>query len=206
MLRIWGRGNSINVQKLVWAAAELDLAFQRIDAGGPFGGLDDASFVAKNPNRRIPVLEDDDVIVWESHACLRYMGARYGAGQLWPEDPIARAPVDMWLDWYHNDGFVHLRDIFMQLVRTPEADRDDALVENQRAALDAKLAIVDARLQEAAYLGGAMFTIADIPMGLLVDRWYRLPIRRSERPALARWYEGLAARPAFAEYCAAPLT
>jgi glutathione S-transferase len=206
MLRIWGRANSINVQKVVWAAAELEVPFERIDAGGAFGGLDDPSYGAKNPNRRIPVIEDGEVIVWESHAILRYLGAVYGAGTLWPTDPVARAPVDMWLDWHHTEGYIHLRDIFLQLIRTPEAERDHGLIESQRAALDPKLAIPDAQLRHSAYIAGERFTIADIAMALLVHRWYRLDMARTSYPALERWYEGLSRRPAFAEYCAAPLT
>ncbi|MEO1093027.1 MAG: glutathione S-transferase family protein [Pseudomonadota bacterium] len=206
MLRIWGRLNSVNVQKVVWCAAELRLAFERVDAGGSFGRLDDASYRAKNPNQRIPTLEDGSVIVWESHAILRYLGATYGAGRLWPTSAVDRAPVDMWLDWYHCEGYVLMRDVFWNLVRTPPAERDTALIERNRAALDAKLAMVDDALRLRPFIAGDGFTIADIAMGLLADRWFRLDIRRSERPNLRRWYDGLAARPAFKEYCAAPLT
>jgi glutathione S-transferase len=206
MLRIWGRANSINVQKVVWAAAELELSFERLDVGGAFGGLDDPSFRAKNPNRRIPVLEDGEVIVWESHAILRYLGARYGADELWPSDPARRAPVDMWLDWFHCEGYVHLRDIFMQLIRTAPGERDPELIERQRAALDPKLAIPDAQLRATAYIAGPRFTIADIAMGLLAHRWYRLDVARTRYPALERWYDGLRERAAFEEYCSAPLT
>lgn len=206
MLRIWGRLNSINVQKVVWAAAELDLPFRRIDVGGKFGGLDDASYIAKNPNSRIPTVEDGNLIVWESHACLRYLGARYGAGRLWPEDPVARAPVDMWLDWHHTEAYPPLRDVFWQLVRTPRGERDLDLVERQRVALIPKLAILDAQLERTAHVAGDGFAIADIPLGLLADRWFRLDIERPEFPALERWYLGLAERPGFVEYCSAPLT
>jgi glutathione S-transferase len=206
MLRIWGRLNSINVQKVVWAAAELDLPFQRIDAGGKFGGLDDASYVAKNPNRRIPTIEDGNLIVWESHAGLRYIGARYGAGKIWPEDPVARAPVDMWLDWYHTEGYVHMRDVFWQLVRMAKAERDMGLVEEQRLLLEPKMALVDAQLERTPFIAGATFTIADIAVGLLVHRWYLLPIERPNHPTLAAWHKKLAERPAFKEYCDQPLT
>jgi glutathione S-transferase len=206
MLRIWGRANSINVQKVVWAAAELEVPFERIDVGGAFGGLDDPSYGAKNPNRRIPVIEDGEVIVWESHAILRYLGAVYGADGLWPSGPVARAPVDMWLDWYHTEGYIHLRDVFWQLIRTSERERDRELIERQRAALDPKLAIPDAQLRETAFIAGDRFTVADIAMGLLVHRWYRLDVQRTSYPALARWYDALSQRPAFLEYCAAPLT
>ena len=58
MLTIWGRLSSINVQKVVWAAGEAEQAFERIDVGGPFGGLDTLEFAAMNPNRQIPVLRD----------------------------------------------------------------------------------------------------------------------------------------------------
>jgi len=206
MLRIWGRPNSINVQKVVWAAAELELPFERIDVGGAYGGLDDPSYGAKNPNRRIPVIEDGEAIVWESHAILRYLGAVHGPDTLWPTAAVRRAPVDMWLDWYHNEGYAHLRDIFMQLVRTPKAERHPALIERQRDALDPKLAIPDDQLRHTEFIAGASFTIADIAMGLLVHRWFALGVGRTTYPALTRWYAALSRRPAFQEYCAAPLS
>jgi glutathione S-transferase len=204
MLRIWGRLNSINVQKVVWAAAELGLPFERVDVGGVFGGLDDPGYGARNPNRRIPTIVDGHLVVWESHAILRYLGARYGAGRLWPEDPVARAPMDMWLDWYHTEGYVHMRDVFWQLIRTAEPDLE--LVARQREALDPKIGLLDARLRQSPYLAGDSFTLADIPNALLADRWFRLDIERNPYDALERWYRELSARPAFQEYCAAPLT
>ena len=100
MLVVWGRKNSINVQKVMWCIGELDLAHERKDVGGPFGGLDTEEYGALNPNRRIPtVVDGDGTTVWESHSCVRYIAARYGAGSLWPEDPSARARADLWLDW-----------------------------------------------------------------------------------------------------------
>ena len=94
MLRIWGRTNSINVQKVMWAVGELGLAHERIDAGGAFGGLDTAEYGAMNPNRKVPTIDDDGEVLWESNACVRYLAARYGAGSLWAEDPAERARAD----------------------------------------------------------------------------------------------------------------
>jgi len=91
MLKIWGRRNSINVQKAMWAIAETGVPHERIDAGGAFGGLDTDEFDAMNPNHRVPVIDDDGVVVWESHAIVRYVAAKYGAGSLWPEDTGVRA-------------------------------------------------------------------------------------------------------------------
>src|SRR5579862_9124920 len=103
MLRIWGRKNSINVQKVMWAVGELGLPHERLDAGGSFGGLDTPEFGKLNPNRRIPVLDDNGIVVWESHAIVRYLAEKYGRGTLAPEDPGARARSDMWTDWTQSD-------------------------------------------------------------------------------------------------------
>ena len=67
MLKVWGRRSSFNVQKVMWLLGELSLAHEHTEVGGKFGGLDDPSFLAMNPHGRVPVLRDDDAIVWESH-------------------------------------------------------------------------------------------------------------------------------------------
>src|ERR1700742_3067876 len=82
-----GRRNSVNVQKVIWALEELGLRYESLQLGGAFGGLDDPGFAAMNPNKRVPVLRDGDTVVWESYAIVRYLGAQYGAGTLWPADP-----------------------------------------------------------------------------------------------------------------------
>jgi glutathione S-transferase len=99
MLKLWGRRSSFNVQKIMWLIGELGLEHQHIDAGGRFGGLDTSAFLAMNPHGRVPVIQDGDTTVWESHAILRYLAARHGAGHFWSGDPAVRADVDGWVDW-----------------------------------------------------------------------------------------------------------
>src|SRR4030088_3067317 len=102
MLKAWGRRSSFNLQKVMWLIGELELPHEHIDAGGQFGGLDTPAFRAMNPHGRIPVIQDDAATVWESHAILRYLAARHGAGRFWSDDPVARAAVDGWMDWSHT--------------------------------------------------------------------------------------------------------
>ena len=148
MLVVWGRKNSINVQKVMWTVGELGLAHERKDVGGPFGGLDTADYGALNPNRRIPTIVDGDgPAIWESHSCVRYLAARYGAGTLWPEDPAARALADRWLDWMQTTLLPDLAPVFIGLIRTPEEKRDMARIERGARAMGESWRILDAHLE-----------------------------------------------------------
>ena len=130
MLRIWGRKNSINVQKAMWSILETGIKHERIDAGGTFGGLNTPEFLAKNPNGLIPAIDDDGAVVWESQAIVRYIAARHGAGTLWPEDPAERAKADEWMEWNSSTLQPALMGVFMNVWRTPEFRRNPNLIRN----------------------------------------------------------------------------
>src|ERR1700757_1853706 len=122
MAKVWGRRSSFNVQKVLWLIGELGLAHEHTPAGGDFGRLDEPSFRALNPHGRIPVIQDGELAVWESHAILRYLAARYGGDRFWPKEPAARAPIDGWMDWQQTGLQPHfITGVFWGYYRTPEA-------------------------------------------------------------------------------------
>ena len=128
MLKIWGRTNSINVQKVLWCAGELGLEFERIDFGGEFGGTDPPEYRAMNPMGLIPTIDDDGVILWESHSCVRYLAAKNDPGGLWPDDVSVRAEAEKWMDWILASVNQPMGLVFRGLIRTPEAERDMAVI------------------------------------------------------------------------------
>ena len=91
MLTVWGRRSSFNLQKVMWLGEELKLPHEHIEAGGQFGGLDTPEFRRMNPHGKVPVIDDDGTIVWESHAILRYLAALHGEECFWHQDPAQRA-------------------------------------------------------------------------------------------------------------------
>jgi glutathione S-transferase len=147
MLTIWGRTTSGNVQKVMWAVGELGLVHERIDAGQKFGRLDTPEFGRLNPNRRIPTIEDGDVVLWESNVIVRYLAARYGAGKLWPEDPAVRGVADQWMDWQQTALSPDMRTVFWGLVRTPVEKRDGAAIAAAVQRLKELWAMLDAWLK-----------------------------------------------------------
>jgi glutathione S-transferase len=206
MLKIWGRRNSINVQKVLWCCGELDLKHERIDAGMSFGVNDTPEYKAMNPNGLVPTIDDAGFILWESHAIVRYLSRKHGAGTLWPDEARAAADADRWMDWYATTMWANLRPVFWNLVRTPPEKRNMTEVEECRQKLAANFAIIEALLRKRDYIGGDGFTMADIPMGVAAYRWFNLPIERPAMPHFERWYERISERPAFKQHCMLPLT
>ena len=194
MLKIWGRLTSINVQKVVWCADELGLTYERIDAGRDFGMVDTADYRAKNPNGLVPVIEDGGFVLWESNAIVRYLAAQYGLGSLCPTDPHQRADADRWMDWQATTFNPGIAPAFWHLIRYAPEARDAAVVETARVGSEIKLAILDAHLASNEFVGGSQFTMADIPLGCSVDRWYKLPLAHAAHPHVERWYARLRAR------------
>lgn len=206
MLKIWGRTNSINVQKVLWTCAELSLPYDRVDAGLAFGVNNTAEYRAMNPNGLVPTIDDDGFILWESHAIVRYLARKHGTGKLWPSDAREAADADRWMEWYSTTMWPNLRIIFQTLVRTPPEKRNLAEVEDNRQKLAANLAIIDAQLAQRENIAGERFTVADIPMAVAAYRWFNLPIERPALPNFERWYKRIAERPAFKQNCMLPLT
>lgn len=204
MLKIWGRKNSINVQKVMWAIGALEVAHEHIDAGGPFGGLDTEEFGALNPNRRVPVIDDDGTVVWESHAIVRYLAAKYGAGSLWPEDASVRARSDMWMDWTASDLQPAVIGVFWNFYRTPEADRNWKLIRQGIARSAILLQLLERHLETSDFIAGDHLTIGDIPAGAQLFRYFTLEIDRPQLPNVERWYARLQESEAYRTHVMVP--
>ena len=195
MLKIWGRLSSVNVQKAVWCADELGIAYERIDAGGAFGLTKTPEYLAMNPNSLVPVIEDDGFVLYESNAIVRYLAARHSKDTLWPDDLRKRADVDRWMDWQTNAYTPAMRDIFWQLVRTPAEKRDAAVIESARQECERLTAILDTHLAGKPHVTAHGFSAADIVLGCAAHRWLHLPLQREPRPNVERWYAALKSRP-----------
>ncbi len=195
MLKLWGRRSSINVQKVLWTLAELGLPFEQIDAGGRFGSLDTAEFRARNPHGRIPVIDDDGAIIWESNAIVRYLAARYSVGALWPQSPAKRGVADQWMDWCATG--LPFMDFFWNWYRTPESQRDAVRNAVLLAATHQAFATLDAALGGQPFLAGDHLTMGDIPAGTMLYRYFTLEITRPHHPRLKAWYRTLCERPAY---------
>ena len=194
MLRLWGRTSSINVRKVIWTAQELDLTVQRTDAGGQFGLVREAEYLGHNPNGLVPLIEDDGYRLWESNVIVRYLCARYAHGGLYPDEIAQRFIAEQWMDWQQTTFNPAGRDAFVQLIRTPAAERDEARITHSVNATVPLLATLEAHLGKHDFMAGDKFSMADIPVGCEIHRWFGLPLQHPSLPNIERWFQSLCER------------
>lgn len=207
MLKIWGRKNSSNVRKPLWAAEELGLAYEAIDAVGAFGVVDTPQYRAMNPNGRVPVIEDDGFVLWESNAIVRYLLAKHAANTPWyPADLQTRATADKWMDWTTSSFAGPFRTVFWGVLRTPAEKQDWAAINEGIKECTALLAMANEALSTQPYLSGSEIGMGDIPLGSFIYAWFEMPIERDPQPHLEAWYARLKQRPAYQKAVMTALT
>ena len=201
MLKILGRATSSNVQKVVWVCEELNIPYERTDLGGPFGGNDTVEYLSFNPNGRVPTINDDGFILWESNTIVRYLADKHGTGtRLWPTDIQNRANASRWMDWALSTLAVTHVPVYQGLIRTPESKRDPAKINAARDGWRKANEILESWLGHNKYLSGNAFGIGDIPAAPITFRWFNLNIERENFPNIKRWYDEICAREAFRKH------
>lgn len=206
MLKIWGRASSSNVQKVLWCCAELDIAFERLDVGGPFGGNRDPGYLKMNPNGLVPTVQDGELIMWESNTICRYLASTRNGERLYPPDPAARTHVERWMDWQLAVIGAPMGALLYQLVRATPETRDPAAIEAGRLRALAAWTIVDDELATKPYLGGDQLSLAEIVLGTQIYRWFAFPIERPVLKNLQAWYDRMRERPGFQTHIETPIT
>ncbi|MCW5659369.1 MAG: glutathione S-transferase [Burkholderiaceae bacterium] len=201
MLRILGRSNSINVRKVLWLCDELRLPYEQELWGSGFKPTQTPEFLALNPNALVPVIQDGDVVLWESNTICRYLAGKHGRTDLLPLEPLARARVEQWMDWMATELNTAWRYAFLALVRKAPGYSDRREIDSSIDAWNRHMATLDAHLQQTgAFAVGDVFTLADIVLGLATHRWTSTPMTRPDLPAVQAYYERLSERPAFMQH------
>jgi glutathione S-transferase len=196
-LRLWGQLSSINVRKVVWTLQELDLPFERTDAGMQFGVVHTPAYLAMNPNAQVPTLQDDALVLWESTVIVRYLCAQYGQGKgLYPDGLAQRFDAERWMDWQQTTLNRAGGQAFVQWIRTPAEQRKLQAIAESVAATEPLWTMLDQHLSQRRWMLGEAFTMADIPIGCEAHRWFNLPQPRPHWPHVERWYQSILSRPA----------
>jgi glutathione S-transferase len=189
-LKVLGRATSINVRKVLWTCAELDLPFEHVET--------DARLLARNPNAKIPVIQDGDFVLWESNAICRYLAGKQPRATLLPQDPKLRAQVEQWMDWQATELNPSWSYAFLALVRKHPEYTQAREIAASIANWHRHMRMLDEHFAHGGqFITGEFFTLADVLLGLSTHRWLLSPIERPHLDAVHGYYQRLSVRPAF---------
>lgn len=189
-LRVLGKTSSLNVRKVLWTCAELDLPFEHVTT--------DAKLLACNPNGLVPVIRDGDFVLWESNAICRYLASKQPRSTLLPEDPRQRALVEQWMDWQATELNNAWHYAFQALVRRHPDFTQARDIADSIASWHRHMRMLDEHFAHGGqFITGEFFTLADVVLGLSVHRWLLSPIERPPLDAVHGYYQRLSVRPAF---------
>ena len=196
MLKVYGRANSINVRKVLWMLGEVGLEHEREDWGRGFKSTDDPVFRKINPVGVVPVIDDGAFRLRESNSIVRYLAEKHGRADLYPKDLQTRATTESWMDWASTDFGSGMRPVFHGLVVKNPAYA--GMVEGGIKEWSGQMRVLDQHLAAAGpYVMGKSFTIGDIPVGLVVNRWFSVNFQKPEFKAVSAYYDRLTERPAY---------
>lgn len=199
MLRVLGRVTSINVRKVLWALDELGLAYEQEDWGLPLRDPKVPEFLALNPNGQVPVIIENEFVLWESNAILVYLAER--ESRLVPDQLELRALTLQWLGWQAAELNAPWGYAVNALIRKTPGYDDPAKVVDSITRWTAKMDILEAQLgRTEGFVAGGQFTIADIAIGLSVHRWFSIPAEKKAMPVTWEYYERLKGREAGARW------
>lgn len=197
MLKVLGRVTSINVRKVLWALDELNIAYEREDWGMPLRDPKVPAFMALNPNAQVPVLVEDDFVLWDSIAIMGYINQAHGKGALTPGNVREQALAMQWVQWQSNEMGNHWGYPLMSIARRAPGFDDPQKLANSIAAWTGKMEIIEAHLAKGgAFVVGNQFSLADIAITLGLHRWFAIPFEHAPMPAAEAYYQAMAQRPA----------
>ncbi|MGI9424953.1 MAG: glutathione S-transferase family protein [Hyphomicrobiaceae bacterium] len=198
MLKIYGRANSINVRKVLWICDEIGLPFDREDWGRGYRPTSEDVYKRINPFEVVPAIDDDGFTLRESNTIVRYLATKHGREDLYPSDLHGRFRCEAWMDWASQDLYTDVRPIVMALIFNVPEYQVPEIQKKAIAGWSRVMEMLEQYLSDGdPYLLGQTFTIADIPTGLVVNRWYTLDFPKPELPAVQAYYDRLSARPPF---------
>jgi glutathione S-transferase len=184
MLRIYGIART-RAFRVLWLAHEIGLAYEHIPTEIGAAGARQPEFLAINPNGRLPAIEDDGFILWESLAITLYLAKKHSLGQLYPSAPEDEGRTWQWSLWSVQEVDRGVNIWSLHAIRLPRAECDPERRAEALKVLQAPFGVLDRSLEGRPYLLGNTFTVADLNVASVISR--AVDMELSETPHLSEW-------------------
>jgi len=195
-LRIYGIART-RAFRALWMAMELGLDYEHLPIEIGAAGARAPEFLSLNPNGRLPFIDDDGFVLFESLAITLYLAKKHSNGQLYPASLEDEAKTWQWTSWALTEVDRGVNIWSLHAVRLPAAERDAAKRDEALRVLAAPFKVLDAALARQSYLLGGDFTVADLNVAAVISRAIDMDL--SAVPNIKSWLTRCLERPAARE-------
>ena len=185
-IKIYGRLSSANVQKINWFCNYAKVGIINLNYGGVHGKTETNEFKNMNPNSRVPVLEDNNFILYESNAILRYLSKKFNV--LVEENIEINGKINQWIDWGSFTFASPCSLLTAHRLSLPEDQREELIAEKAKKDIFNLLKIIDDHLGKQDFIVGEKFSLADIPLGIWCHRCINLKMSFADFSNINNWY------------------
>ena len=185
-IKIYGRLSSANVQKINWFCEYAKISVINLNYGGVHGKTQTIDFQKMNPNSRIPVLDDNNFILYESNAILRYLSKKFDV--LFEEKNEISSRIDQWIDWGSFTFASPCSLLTAHKLSLPQDQRDELIADKAKNDIFSLLKILNNHLVKKDFIVDEKFSLADIPLGIWCHRCINLNISFDNFPNINDWY------------------
>lgn len=196
MLRIYGIART-RAFRVLWVAKELGLAYEHLPIEIRDANPNVADYLKINPNGRLPAIEDDGFVLWESLAITMYLAKKHALGRLYPEGLEDEARTWQWSLWAVNEVDRAVNIWSLHANRLPPKERNPKALADTLKVMEQPLRVLEGSLADRPYLLGAAFTIADLNVAAVMSR--AMPMDWAAAPRVGDWLARCHARPAARE-------
>ena len=195
MLKVYGQYRS-RAFRVVWLCKESNIAYQHVDVTINVAGATckDPAYVALNPNARVPTIDDDGFVMWESAAINLYLAEKY-ASPLWPADAQGRGRMHQWAFFIANDVEASMITVMQHRVMFPPEKRNAALADEADARLQPRLRVLDEHLSRSRFFGGEKWTMADFMVASVCYSFFVMKYDLAKFPRFQKWLMASLERP-----------
>ena len=185
--------------RCLWLLEELGVPYENVPVSF-VGDAQKPDFLKINPNGRIPALDDDGLILFESLAINLHLARKYDGGKgLWPKSADDQSRVIQWSIWAMTEAEPPVMRLLMNRVFLPEAQRNEAEAQAGEQALQKPVRVLDGALAGRPYLLGDAFTVADLNVSAVLGWAPTLgKVKLDGTPNVAAWHARTSERPALA--------
>jgi glutathione S-transferase len=196
MLKIYGAPHS-RAFRVIWLANEIAIPYEHVPVtfGVPNAECKEPWYISLNPNGRVPTLDDDGFVLWESAAINLYLAEKY-KNSLYPATPEGRGRMLQWTFFVANDVEPALITLFRNRIFFPPEKRSETLADQAEETLRTSLAILEQQLTKTPFFGGDRWDMADFMVACVLYVLTRLRLDLTPYPKLHAWLIASINRPA----------